>query len=232
MIEFLERLGKRKWIAFTLIAVILPISLLTTLKLTGVIPESQTPETITMETINWEMERLTYTVEIGEKIKNNYTADKTAIEMGVQIHAYREEASSSPFFGNDGISFSVFVNITQGHILSSMIKYYPLDLNTTVLIDISDWALVLCNATVTEMNIVGTNSSEAYVAIKVPNSPCRIESLAHWIFSDKKVETHQLHIEVEVTYFNGSIYKKIVTPIHLKVWVSEAMYLSLLSEGF
>ena len=222
----MEGLEKRKWIAITLVAVILPVSLLTAFKLIGVIPEPQSPETITttLEPISWEMERPIYTVEIGEKIKSTYTTNETTIEIGIQVHAYREDASSSPFFGNDGVSFSVFVNATQGHILSSMIKYYPLDLNTTMLIDISDWALTLRNATVTEMNIIGSNSSLAYLALKAPNSPCSIESLTHWVFDDKDVETHQLHAEIEVTCFNGNIYERIVTPIYLKVWVPEAAY--------
>jgi hypothetical protein len=226
----LERVAKRKWIAITLAAVILPMSLLTTFKLTGIIPEPQTPETITLKPIYWEMERPSYSTNVGEEIKNTYTDGGVTVEMGVFVAGYSKEHSFYDY--DDLLEFSVFVNATQGAILSSMIKYYPVDENATILLFTDEHTLILRNATATEMNKFGTNSSEAYVAIKALNKPCYIKSWALWVFQDKNfnyhqlrtapVETHQVHADLEVLCFNGSVYKKIVTPIHLEVWAPEA----------
>lgn len=206
--------------AITLAAVILPMSLLTTFKLVGIIPEPQTPEIITLEPINWEMERPLYSMNVGEEIKNTYTDDGVTIEMGVFAAHYSKD---DHFYDADLLEFSVFINATQGAILSSMIRYYPLDENAVLLI-IEDYrhTLILRNATATEMNKVGTNSSEAYVAIKAFNKPCYISSAALWMFYDKNSDAHQLLGELEILCFNGSVYKKIVTPIHLEVWAPEA----------
>jgi len=50
-------LSRLKWIFLGFLSIMVPIGLLATFRLTGVLQESPKPETITVESVDWNMSR-------------------------------------------------------------------------------------------------------------------------------------------------------------------------------
>jgi hypothetical protein len=208
--------AQRKWFAAAFAALILPISLLTTLKLTGIIPEPQQPETTTLEPLTWRMERPLAFMDI-KMAESNYFNNDVLVNLTVFAACYFEHSSGWPYYGRDGITLMSFASITvrQGFIRAILIKYHP-DTNTTIILLKQDF-LVAENMTVKDWRGFGSSLSEAYMMAEVLNTPCSLHTQSYWIFEDEN-EEHKLWITLEVVYFNGTLYKKVVVPIILWVW--------------
>jgi hypothetical protein len=73
-------MSRRRWTSLALLSIMIPVGLLATFRLTGVLEEPPTPEIITTETVKWSMQRPAETIfEIGETIENSYADNDTQI---------------------------------------------------------------------------------------------------------------------------------------------------------
>jgi len=221
----LEGFAKRKWVAITLAAVILPMSLLTTFKLTGIIPESQTPEIITVDAVNWNMTRSLHPggiYDIGETVENIYATNEVAVMLRVDVCSYVDDPDPvvGPYFGRDGVCFTLSANfsIPKGFGVSLVVKYLPADDNATVYVQTSNWAVIKENISVTGIKWFGTSENEAYTKAEILNSPCCLDTQAYWVFDDQNTIDHTLNVALEATYFNGTTYQKIVLPVALHIF--------------
>jgi len=213
----LELNAQRKWFAVAFAALILPISLLTTLKLTGIILEPQQPETTTLEHVTWRMERPLGDMEFDEKINVNYLFDDMlSMDVNVFIHVFSEAWG---FLDVDNLIFSLSLNLTstQKHVSSIKITYEPITFNSTLFIGRNDCEIEKLNVTIKEMRNTGEYEDRAYVAFNVLNVPCYLKTQCYWAFwnDNTKNYEHMLQIILEVVYFNGTVYKKAVVPIVL-----------------
>jgi hypothetical protein len=223
----LEGFGKRKWIAITFVAIILPISLLTTFKLTGIIPEPTVSEIITVDSVNWNMTRPLNPdggyCNIGETVENTYVNNEVAVGLCVNAAEYVHDPSPEvgPYFGRDGVGFAVFANfsIPKGFGVSLVVKYLPTDDNATVYVETSDYAVIQENVSVTDIRWFGTNENEAYAKAEILNSPCYLNIDAYWVFDDQNSIDHTLNVTLEATYFNGTTYRRIVLPVTLQILI-------------
>jgi hypothetical protein len=211
-------LTKNQWISVSFIAIFVPIGLLAAFKFTDLLTEPHHVATILLDSVSWSMERPSETITVGKSIENIYSNDGILVGMTTKIYEYRENPSSGPFFGRDGVALGVYITVTQGVIKEITVKFYPTDTNATLFISQNEWALILSNATVIRMKQVGERNSEAYISAIASNSPCSLKTLAYWVFNDENVEDHKLKGTYEIVYFNGSVYQKIVAPIILNVW--------------
>lgn len=211
-------LSKRKALPMILLSIMVPISLLVTFRLTGVLREPPTLETITIDEVRWQMERPTKNTLIKEKVEKTYIDDAISIFATVSIHRYYENSLARPYNNRDGIAFRVDVNATaiQGFIASLVVKFFPLDVNATIY---TGAFLGGYNTTVTYVKSIGTNTDTAYVEAKVSRSPCSLMVPAHWVFIDQTLENHQLRVNIEVTYSNETTHQTIVVPIVLKLLI-------------
>lgn len=201
-----------------LLSIMVPISLLVTFRLTGVLREPLTPETITVESVEWEMERPQNYIDIKDTVKNTYGTDAVSITVSIIIHDYHENGLRDPYWGRDGIGFTVNANATaiKGLIASIVVKFFPSDVNATTY---TGAFLGSYNTTVTCVKEIGTNTDIAYVEAKVLRSPCSLRIPAEWIFDDQNIENHHLRVNIEVTYSNELTYRTAVIPIILDVLV-------------
>lgn len=201
-----------------ILSIVVPVSLLVTLRLTGILQEPPTLETITAESVSWRLDRPSMTVElVDERIENALNNDEASVGIGVQITSYRENSGSWPFDGRDGVTFRVHVNATMepGFAASFAVGFRPINPNAFVFVR-SD-ALVSHNATVNRMKRIGTSTSEPYILATVVDSPCYLSTQVHWVFYDQNLEEHQLRVTFEFTYRNTSMYKTLVLPILLEM---------------
>jgi len=219
----LEGFNKRKWTAITLAAVILPISLLTTFKLTGIIPEPVAPETTTVDAVSWNMTQpMGDITTIDEDVKSLYY-DEASIEFNVHIHTYFHNWGRYDY--NDVVAFRVSAeaNTTVGFIYSVTIKFFQLDSNSVLFwyYD-NDRYDRLENLTLKEKYSSATPQREGYVTAFSINQPehCLLEGEADWVLTYSEDQNYEVSVTLEVIYFNGSSYQKVVMPIQLMVKIS------------
>lgn len=164
------------------------------------------------------MERPTYFVEFNEKIKGDFCDDILSIDVRVFIYCFEKILG---FFDIDNLIFASCVNMTmtQEHFASIRFAYEPATKNSTVYTGTNDWGLEASNVTIMEMQKIGGYEDEAYIVSKVLNSPCYLKTQCYWAFWDSSTQKHELQIKLEVVYFNGTLYKKIVVPIVLWLWL-------------
>jgi len=208
---------QRRWVPIALLSIIAPMSLLVAFRLTGVLREPPTPETIKVESVGWEMERPQNYINIKDTVKNTYGTDVALITASIIIHDYHENGLRDPYWGRDGIGFTVNVNATaiKGLIASIVVKFLLSDVNTTIYVNPTFASYH--NVTVTRIKGIGASAGVTYIEAKVSGLPCSLRMPVEWVFDDQNLENHQLGVNVEVTYSNGETYQKIVVPIVLKV---------------
>lgn len=230
----------RTWIALSFLAVVLLVSLLATLILTGILSEPQTPEIVTVEPVRWRMERpeldTDHSLSINEIIENGYWNDDTTIGIDVHLFHYLEEWNEIPYGKHkDGITFRVDVAaaVAEGFESFFVVRFRAVDAYSTIYIErqfgnVSGQYLATYNATIIALRVVSKewmdghwhNVGEAYVKAESTSSQCGLRGQIHWVFNDRNTEDHQLEASLEFTCFNQTTSQKIVVPIILEMPIS------------
>lgn len=214
---------KQKWLSVAVVAVILPISLLAAFRLTGILPEPQTPETITVEPVNWSMDRpsdyIVFGVSTGwgNMVETNYADETVLVDICVYHSIFLVEYASSPFFGRDGFVFRAWVNTTAltGFVSSITVRFQTDNQSDK---EISEQFLEIYNATVTGAKYWTTNSSKpVFVETEVSDSSASLKLMLEWVLSDDFERAHQALATAEILHFNGTSYRKIILPLQFDV---------------
>ncbi len=214
--------SRHKWIFLTILAIIIPTGLLTAFKLTGIIPEPSEPETITLEPVNWIMDRpSTYNLNLDEKFESAYADSEAAVGIGANVAWYVEnpDPSVGPFFGRDGVCFVIYVNFSalRGSGVSITVKCRPTDDNATIYVE--NELQAYHNVSVTGITWYGNSTHEACITAKALGSSCYLRAQAYWVFNDQNNENHMLDLAFEITYFNGTTYIRLILPVSLQMLI-------------
>jgi hypothetical protein len=215
--------SNRKWFSLAALAIIIPIGLLTTFKLTGIMPESATvAETIEVDAITWNMTRPPDTVGfVGKKTENRYDDSLTKIEMYVHVFNYFENLEEL----GDCSSFSVnaSAHVEEGFVYSMFVGLSEIDPEAVLIIPRSDPWLEMYNLKTESAVTTGSNSREAYIRATALNQPadCSLKIDVSWHFLDTKQNNldHHVTVTVETIVYNGSAYKRIITPIKMNMLI-------------
>jgi len=100
----------KNWKTAFLLSMIVPVSLLVTFKLTGIIKEPITPETITLDPVNWEFNRSNKYVHIDDKLNVTYIIDGLRADMYVVLGVY--VSNSLARYGHDYLTMAIMMNLT------------------------------------------------------------------------------------------------------------------------
>lgn len=214
--------SNRKWLSMAVLAIIIPISVLTTFKLTGIIPEPPNTETIEVDTVSWNMTRPAETMGfVGKKAENHYNENLTKIGMYVHVTSYTE---NSEWLG-DSTWFCVnaSAHVEEGFVYSMFVGLSEMDPEAGLyILQIHPWPKMY-NLKTEGTDTTGTNSSEAYIRAIALDQPadCSIEIVVSWFFLDTKQNNldHHVTITVETVVYNGSAYKRIITPIEMNMLI-------------
>lgn len=216
--------SKHKWISLTILAILIPTSLLTAFKLTGIIPEPTTiAETVTTETITWNMNRPSVHTAVDQWSENSFSGDAASVCLIVHIYEYSENEQGPPSWGNDYVKLGIAVtaNVDNGFVHSVTARLSEIDSQAFMDIDENPSSMQLSDLAINTIWDVGTIKDEAYAKAFGVNHPynCSLSIVARWIFVDENSVSHSITVTSEVTYFNGTAYRKVVIPIMLEVLI-------------
>jgi hypothetical protein len=206
-----------------ILSMIVPVGLLAMFRLTGVLKQPAEAERITVDPVTLTLTRPTETVDnMNKTFQNQWTQKEASIIAGATIYSYREGAAGEPFCGHDGLVLNVFANASfpQGYISSMSISLNLSNDSSIVVLDMNPWSLQLINATLTSTNYFGTNETGAYIKANVLKQSCCIADQIFWVFLDED-GSHELQINVEVTFFGETSSEIITIPLKLEMTPSE-----------
>jgi hypothetical protein len=218
----MKRLNERSVKVLFVLSIVVPISLLATFRLTGVLPEPLAiAETVTAETVQWNMTKPTTYAILLEKIENLYVDEAISINFTLIVGSYHENEPDFPSYRNDYIKFGIITtaNASHGFIYSVNIQFSRTDVNAILyLINDPNW-IQLQNLRIEKAVWTGTSEREAYIAAMGVNQPenCRLDKWSFWVLLDPNNTNHSLKATAELVYFNGVAYRKVVVPIQIEV---------------
>lgn len=218
----MEGFTKRKWLSVTLLAVILPMSLLVTFRLTGIMKEPPTPEVIMGGTVSWNITKQQKSVTLDEAVENLYQSDDAFVSVTfvVPIGSYIVHPSQGRYPYKDSIDFGIeaSVNASLGFIHSVHVNFSRTDRNSSLLIYRDPDLVETYNLDILRHDLWATPSSEGHVMAKAANQTNHafLRIWADWVFLSKEAN-HSITVTLETTVFNGTSYIRIVMPIQLGV---------------
>ncbi len=220
--------SRRKWVISSVaIAIIVPVSLVM-LSLNGFFSQSPTPEGITAETVTWEIERPSEMPDIHQVAENAYTNEEASLNLTIYVGGYIEEMMD--YGDNDFLymNVSVAAEVGNGFVKNVNITFY----NDTQPSQVrwANWYRLngrlhytgqFENLSVADYSQY--RESEQYMKASTNlegiNKPSAVyfNAPAHWILRTANDKSHQITVASEITYYNGTAYKKVVLPIVLRV---------------
>jgi hypothetical protein len=153
------------------------------------------------------------------KVRNNYSDDAVSVNLDVYMATYFE---NDELFG-DHLKFGVNVTATvqQGFIYSLLFRFSRTDEKALLLVsEDTEWR-TLENLKITDLSTEATYSREAQIYATSVNNPkkCTLKNPAYWYFLDvnENDQDHWTNVTLETTYFNGTAYRKVLTPIQIGI---------------
>jgi len=220
--------NRRKWIiSVATIAIIVPVSLMV-LSLNGFFSQSPTPEGITVETVTWEIERPSEMLGIHQIAENIYTNEEASLNLTIYLDDYDEECGMYGGYDSLAMNVSVAAEVGNGFVKNVNITFY----NDTQPSQVrwADWYRLngrlhytgqFENLSVADYSQY--RESEQYMKASTNlegiNKPSAVyfNTPMHWILRTANDKSHQITVASEITYNNGTAYKRVVLPIVLRV---------------
>jgi len=210
---------KQKWVTIFLVAVILSISLLAAFKITGIIPEPPTPETIVLEAKSWSGERTSSMHSYNEWVTNLYSDNATIVSLEVAVCTYCAELGWA-WTSYKYMDFHIVAtaNTSGGFIYSMDIEFYRGNKYTSVVDIIEDSYLLELHNLRLQKVLDARVETEAYVTTTAESTPknCQLISNINWVFLNPDIDDN-ITVTLKTTYFNGTIYRKIIIPLHFSI---------------
>lgn len=211
--------SNRKWLSLAALAIIIPISVLTTFKLSGIIPEPPTiAKTIETETITWNMTRPSNYTIINKWIKNGYNDQIALTSLNVHIASYFE---NDPAFDTDCLWFTInfSTKTVEGFVHSMSIELLPTDSDSYLLVHLLEPWPKLYNLEMKNILTEGRANQQAcvYTAGFMQSKECSCEIIVSWHFVDENNTNHQVNAAIKSVYYNSTDYNEVVMPLQLQV---------------
>jgi hypothetical protein len=219
----LKVLNGNNWKALLLLSIVVPVSLLTSFKLTGFLGEPATiKETITLEPVTWEYERPNQTVHLDNLLESSYSNNKILATMYLLIGEYAEDDSA---LVSDFITIRVKMNLTGADSDFSIENVY------LIFRDIYKGSRLFFQRTNTDFQCInlslvkivdginGENNLKASINLAGLNHPndVYLQWNTIWTLHSLNTQDHELSATYEVTYYNGTAYNKIVQPFQIRI---------------
>lgn len=226
----LKTLKEKNWKAFLLISIIVPVGLLVTFRLTGILEEPSTiAETINLPSNDWMFQRPypEKDIDIYQWANATYSDSDISFTIAIQIWEFDHGRLTRDPPG-DRISFGLFINATtktNGYIQSIEIIFCTS--TQPSLVWLQELTIKLTNLIVTYLRDVYNleDPYKTHLILKGVKNPNEIGFKAEndWFLFDvsPEAEDHQLEVMCELTYYNGTAYKKLIQPFYLTILSSE-----------
>ena len=208
---------RRKIASLTLLSIILPISLLVTFRIAGIVREPPETQTITVNAVIWNMTRPSLFSNMNAWVNNSY-AD--IVNFNIFVNHYIDNHQER----GDYLEFWVHLNasVNDGFIQSMVIHFSRIDSNAYLnIIEDPDW-ISLRNLSIEAIHDWRTNNDIQANAVGRP-AEVSLKAGVWWMFTDEDSIDHSLPLSAEVTYFDGTMYQKVIIPICVEVLPKPSM---------
>jgi hypothetical protein len=209
---------ERNWKALTLLSIIVPVSLLATFRLTGIIQEPVgISQTVAADTVTWNMSRPLHFLSIEENITNTYAESAFSGSFTVHFFTYYENDGMLDY--NDGLSLrlTASANTSVGFIYLMTIKSSETDENAVFdFVEEKDGWRELNNLSQMKISDGSPSKGALFEAIGVDQpGKCTLKLQPLWMFLDQNNIDHWIAITLEIVRYNGTIYQQVNIPIEL-----------------
>lgn len=215
----MRRLNGRELKALFVLSIVVPVGVLVSLRLTGVLQEPIIiSETIPLETIKWTFERPNQTVDIFKVVETFYNNDGLTANPKIHIWDYVDRPYGGYYFDCLYMAISINSTITnQDGFIESV--YVILNKDQSSQINWMDTDFHFENLSLLERVYGYKSNMQAYVKLTGANHSNSVyfSSRVDWSLISPNNQTHQMEVAYELTYFNGTVYKKVVQPFQLRI---------------
>ncbi len=214
----MKKLNGRELKALLLLSIVAPIGILISLRLTGILQQPITiSETKTLETIKWEFERPNQTITLNNELDSSYTSDEMSAIMRVLMGTYSDD---DPAFNYDFVIMEVTTNLTVAN-LNSFVEGVYIVISKDSQSTVSWLGTELRFENLSFIERVGgyRRNTQAYIRLTGVNrsSSVYLSAAFLWALLTPNNQTHQMEVDFELTYYNGTAYKKVIQPFQLKI---------------
>jgi hypothetical protein len=209
--------SKKKISSMILLSMLVPMSLLATLRIVGIVPEPPRTETITVETVTWNMSRPpAHKPSINNWVNNSYGDFHHFVNFDIRVANYVE---NDEVFG-DYLEFWLYLNadVDDGYIRFVTVRFLEIDTQAHLDILEDPDSHDLLNLSVTAIRD-SRRTDEPCIEATGLNRPeqALLSMPVYWRFRDENNVDHWVTITAEITYFDGEAYQKAAIPISLGV---------------
>lgn len=208
--------------ALLVLSIVLPVGLLATLRMTGVLSDSvQISETITLKAVRWEFQRPASAefkvVEINRELVAACTNASLKISLSLSLYEYVHSVS-----GDDYLLMGLAGNATlagPNGFLKGVDVAFGKDLRPST-IDWQETHLDLKNLFLESSSDGLTNGetySKAFLQLTGVNHPNEVyfSGKVAWFLLTQATENHEIELTCEITYSDGSAHRKLTQPFQL-----------------
>ena len=219
-----EKLNGRNLKVLMLLSVVLPIGLLVSFRLAGIL-QKPTTGTTTLEAVKWEFQRPypNQYIDIFDEIGSTYTVNEISATLHFIIWDY-VPGSMERIPPGDRIYAEIKINATTTDpkgFVDSVSVFFRNDSKPSNVILLRTY-INFVNLSL--VDIMEERNPEAYaktyVWLRSVNNPSKIyfSALNEWFLLDASSNRpHQMEVAYELTYYNGTVYKKLIQPFQLKI---------------
>ncbi len=222
----MKKLNGRELKALFILSIVAPVSILISLRLTGILREPITiSETTILEAVSWEFQRPhpDHSVPIFDNLNVTYVGNGVSVTFSLELWQYIN-GSMSWIPPGDWVDMKIMINATVTNPNGFVNDVYIVFQNDSQPSTAAWLRTFFSFENLSLANVKEERNPEAftkgYVKLTGTNRPTQVHFLtvAHWFLLDASSDrTHQTEVVYELTYYNGTAYKKIIQPFQLKI---------------
>jgi hypothetical protein len=182
-------------------------------------------ETTQLEPITWNDQRPDIPIlNFNETLETLYSEDNSAFAFSIYVsryYSYRDR-----YWGSASLDLTVnfSANLDRGFIETGKITFTG-DCNESWLnfFELSVWPGYFSHAenlsTVDYKHFLGNSSYKGYIELEGVDNPRQIHfaGFVDWVIGAPRNQTELLNVSIEIIYYDGQAYRKIIQPFILKI---------------
>lgn len=217
---------ERDWKSLLLISIILPVGVLVSVKLAGLLQEPlSAAQIINVDTVSWNMTRYIQlpqfyprSYNVNKTVTNNFNQGSLIVNLTLFIDFYAEDLSP---YGGDTLWVRLDGQVAgNGSVKFLEINFSRIDDQAFLDLDEDSDHLSTSNLKI-DMIKDSFDTDQPFIHSYGLNSlgDCSLQTRFWWIFQDPNSLDHSLTVTMQTTYFNGTDIVRVNLPIRLEIIV-------------
>jgi hypothetical protein len=178
-----------------------------------------------LEPITWNEKRPNHLASFDKTLENSYSQDNSVFLFSVFVGDYDPSEMLFDYSGASlGLSFNFSANLNQGFVEGCKVIFTGDFAQSEVdLFEIPAWPRFFSHAE--NLSIVDyahhllNDSYKGHVELKGIDHPrnAQFNGFIYWVIRAPENQTDLLNISIEIVYYDGQAYKKVIQPFMLKI---------------